>query len=230
MGSGLATEIGMRPANIAFIALILFSASCTGFGEPSSGPNTQGSSQSQRVKRLVAAIQGNPRILSNKADNSGPGGTPGVDNIEELINAGLVNADVQGRLQPQLAEAVPSIDNGLWLLLPDGTMETTWRIRPGAAWHDGVPFSSSDLLFTQQVSQDRDLPTFADSANAFIDEIIAPDPNTVVVRWKGPYIEADALFSRIATHLLPLPEHILADEYEERPESFTDLPYWTDQF
>ena len=220
----------MQPGILAFIAIMLFSVSCTGPSDPSSDAGKRGPARSQGVKRLVAAIQGNPRILSSKVDSSGAGGTPGVDNLEELINAGLVNADNSGRLQAQLAEAVPSIENGLWQLFPDGTMETTWRIRPGAAWHDGFPFSASDLLFTQQVSQDRDLPMFADGANGFIDEIFAPDSSTIVVRWRNPYIEADALFSRLASHLLPIPEHILAGDYEDEPSGFTDLPYWTDQF
>ena len=29
-----------------------------------------------------------------------------------------------------LAEVVPTIENGLWRLLPDGQMELTWKIKP----------------------------------------------------------------------------------------------------
>jgi ABC-type transport system substrate-binding protein len=219
----------MKPTRIALAALFLFCVSCTGAEEPSSTVGRPPQSKSQTAKRLVAAIQGNPRMLNNRVDAAGAGGTPGVDNLEELVHAGLVSADRSGRLQAQLAEAVPTIENGLWQLFPDGTMETTWRIRPGAAWHDGVPLSAWDLWFTQDVSQDRELPMFADSANAYIDEIVVPDPSTIVVRWRGPYIEADALWSRLPTHLLPLPQHILGDAYEAG-ENFSDLPYWTDQF
>ena len=55
-------------------------------------------------------------------------------------------------LAPSLAES--------WTVAPDGRMETKWRIRDGAAWHDGTPLTVSDLLFTLQVVQDKELPNF----------------------------------------------------------------------
>ena len=50
-----------------------------------------------------------------------------------MSNAGMTTTDDRGVLHPQLAEAVPSLANGLWKVLADGTMETTWRIRPRRA-------------------------------------------------------------------------------------------------
>ena len=34
-------------------------------------------------------------------------------------------------------EAVPTLENGLWKVLPDGRMETSWRLKPGLVWQDG---------------------------------------------------------------------------------------------
>ena len=59
---------------------------------------------------------------------------------------------------PVLAEAIPSFENGLWKVFPDGQMETTWKIREGARWHDGTPFTSGDVLFTSKLEQDKELP------------------------------------------------------------------------
>ncbi|MEA2642724.1 MAG: hypothetical protein QOF51_4118, partial [Chloroflexota bacterium] len=42
------------------------------------------------------------------------------------VNADLSVMDDHGTLRPELAEAVPSAENGLWKVFPDGRMETTW--------------------------------------------------------------------------------------------------------
>ena len=64
------------------------------------------------------------------------------------MSAGLANVDDHGKLRAQLAEELPRTENGLWQLFPDGRMETTWRIRSDALWQDGTPFTTRDLLFT----------------------------------------------------------------------------------
>src|SRR5262245_34801231 len=61
-----------------------------------------------------------------------------------LVQAGLTVVGDQRARRPMLAEAVPSLDNGLWKLLPDGRMETTWRLRESARWHDGTPLTAED--------------------------------------------------------------------------------------
>jgi hypothetical protein len=48
----------------------------------------------------------------------------GIRETESLVNIGL-SEDHRGVRQPLLAEAVPSVENGLWQLFPDGHM------RPG---------------------------------------------------------------------------------------------------
>ena len=213
------------------LGITLLASACAGGTSPAAAPAPGATAPAvQAPKRIVAAIQGEPKVLSYKVDAAGAGGTPGVDNLEELLNAGLVKADDKGNVIPQLAVEVPSLENGLWTLAPDGRMETTWHIRPDARWHDGTSLTATDLLFTAQVSQDTSLPVFTDPANALIDSITAPDPSTVVVSWKGPFLRADSLFSRLFSHTLPLPAHLLATDYAARPASFTDLPYWTDQF
>jgi len=59
-----------------------------------------------------------------------------------------------------------------------------------------------------------------------IESIDAPDPQTITVRWKSPYIEADAFFIRS-----PLPRHILEPVYlQQDKEAFLAHPYWGPDF
>jgi peptide/nickel transport system substrate-binding protein len=77
---------------------------------------------------------------------------PGTSEIEKLVNSGLTVQGARGPLEPRLAEAVPTTDNGMWRVFPDGRMETTWKLRPNIRWHDGVPLTADDLVFTTTVS------------------------------------------------------------------------------
>jgi peptide/nickel transport system substrate-binding protein len=145
-----------------------------------------------------------------------------------MVHAGLSLVDDRGSLRPQLAEAVPSLENGLWVLFPDGRMQTTWRIRSGARWHDGALFTSEDLAFTARVSQDREVAIFGSIAFGSVEAIEAPDPFTVVVTWKQPYIDAGALFSRRLA--MPMAKHLLERAFSDDKASFVELPYWSTEF
>src|SRR5579885_1619417 len=47
---------------------------------------------------------------------------PGTYELRNAVNPGLAVFDDRGAPRPVLADAVPSLDNGLWKLLPDGRM------------------------------------------------------------------------------------------------------------
>jgi len=179
-------------------------------------------------KRVTAAILGDPYTLSSAINAAGTGSIRGVGEVQKMIHAGLTTLDGEGDSMPQLAEAVPSIANGLWKLLPDGRMETTWTIRPGGRWHDGVPVTTADLLFTARVVQDKELALAAHPAYDVIESVDAPDERTVVVRWKKPFIEAHRLFTYDAG--LPLPRHLLEGSYRTDKTTFLELPYWSTAF
>lgn len=191
------------------------------------GPAAQ-TSQAQtpaQPKRIVAAIKGEPSVLIT---NVGGTGVPGTDQVRDLLNAGLSAIDPQSTLHPVLAEAVPTTENGLWKLLPDGRMETTWHIRPGTAWHDGTPFTSEDLVFTTLLSRDREVTVFANIAYESVESVEAPDAQTILIRWRRPFIQADTLFTgRVSS---PMPKHLLGRIYEENKGAFTEVPYWSTDF
>jgi peptide/nickel transport system substrate-binding protein len=173
----------------------------------------------------VAGILGNPYTLSQEINTAGTGSIRGVGEVEKLIHSGLVIRDGDGNLKPQLAKAVPTIENGNWRVLPDGRMETSWTIRQGAIWHDGTPLTAADLVFTLMVGRDRDLALPGYPGYKSIEDIEATDDRSVVVRWKEPYIEADTLFS--AEFLMPRPKHLLEQAYLTDKAGFVELPIWT---
>jgi peptide/nickel transport system substrate-binding protein len=158
---------------------------------------------------------------------------PGSDSVEVMIGAGLTTQNDQGGLTPVLAESVPSTENGLWRVFPDGRMETTWKLRPGLQWHDGVAFTAEDVAFTGRLARDPELPNLRHPGTPLVERIEAADPHTVTVHWKQPYISADALFAPspgISLVTIPLPRHILEAPYSQESRSVMQHGYWGDDF
>jgi peptide/nickel transport system substrate-binding protein len=218
----------MRQSKLAgLVAFALLFVACTAApapGERAAGDGGAGASRGAPV-RLAAAIRGLPPSMIALKTNRSVGSIPGLDAIEELLHAGLTHADEQAQMHAQLAEAVPTLENGLWRISPDGRMETTWRIRPDARWHDGTPVTTDDIRFGALIEQDTELGIPRPPVFDLIDQIDTPDARTVVVQWKQPYIEADALFGYIVAG--PLPAHILEGPYRADKASFPAHPYWT---
>lgn len=210
------------------LAVLLVGCATPGAG---SSPGGQGAGsqpfvQPNALKRITLAIGSEPTTLYTKTTPAASG-FPGLGELQALVLSGLVVIDNQSAVQAQLAEAVPSAENGLWKVLPDGRMETTWKIRAGSRWHDNTLFTAEDLAFTFKVASDRDLPSFRDPAYDSVETVEAVDPSTVLVRWKQPFIKADRFWGGI---LLPVPRHLLEQPYAERKDAFTSLPQWFEEF
>lgn len=219
----------MRNRNLAgILVLALLLVACTPApaprNQPAAGSGESGVSRGGPV-RLAAAIRGLPPSMLALKTNRAVGSIPGLDAIEELLHAGLTHADDQSKMHAQLAEAVPTLENGGWRIFPDGRMETTWRIRPNARWHDGTPVTADDVRFGAVIEQDAELGIPRPAVFDAIAQIDTPDSRTVVVQWKQPYIEADALFSYIAAG--PLPRHVLEAPYQADKTGFLAHPFWT---
>src|SRR5207245_9822282 len=61
-----------------------------------------------------------------------------------------------------------------------------------------------------------------------IAEVKGPDPRTLTVTWKEPFINANGLLG--AGDDLLLPRHLLEDAYRSDKATPLDLPYWTSEF
>src|SRR5438874_6342585 len=169
------------------LPLLLVLAACAPAPPPQAPGSASGQSSASNPvaaapKRVVAVVRGTLPILYNKIS---VGATySGLEYVERLVNAGLADSDAAGIPQPILAEAVPTLENGLWKIFPDGRMETTWKLRAGARWHDGIPLTSEDLVFTGRVEQDKSIGWNYNLSYDSVDAITAPDAQTVTVSWK----------------------------------------------
>jgi peptide/nickel transport system substrate-binding protein len=218
-----------RLAALPLVVLTLFLA-CSAPAAPQAGQRGAGEREADaravRSKSITAAITGEAHTFYQKLNPRSA--VRGVEEVEKLVSAAFAVVNDRGGLTPQIADSVPSIENGLWKLLPDGRMETAWKIKPEARWHDGTPVTADDAVFAARIGLDRDLALFRDPGFDFVDRVEALDARTVMVTWKQPYIEADTMF----THELamPLPKHLLEQAYLENKEGFTEIAFWTSEF
>ncbi len=150
-----------------------------------------------------------------------------------LFNAQLAIIDSRGQARPYLAEALPQLNTDTWRVLPDGRMETVWKLRPNLTWHDGTPLTAEDLVFSWRVYTTPSLSVFKTTPQDQMEELAAPDPRTVVIRWRSTYAEAGAI---AIEDLDPLPRHLLEADFnaiQETPdgrESFLAKRFWSTEY
>jgi peptide/nickel transport system substrate-binding protein len=208
-------------AAIGLVAAILVTA-CS--PTPSPSPGGAVPEQPRAPKRVVAAMRGVPLSLFDPLTSSGGGQQPGSAEMSGLANVGLTVEDDTGGRRPVLVESTPTVENGLWKVSPDGRMETIFKLRDNARWHDGRPVTGDDIAFTLRVDRDPDMAWRKDVAYGFMDSVSVVDALTASITWKQPYIRADWILPAL------LPKHILEDTYTRDKGAFLQIPYWNTEF
>ncbi len=150
--------------------------------------------------RFVLAQTAPPRTFNWVMANE----TSSTDVTDGRLFTTLVEFDNASEImRPQLAKS--------WELSPDGRT-STWHLRRGAAFTDGHPISSADVMFTFAVCMDDTLHT---SLYDFLMpygvkfKLSAPDSYTVVIETAGPY----AMLIPVVSSVYILPEHMLGPAY-----------------
>ncbi len=152
---------------------------------------------------------------------------------KRLFNAALALIDGQGSARPYLAAALPQLNTDSWKVLPDGRMETTYKLRPGLTWHDGQPLTAEDFVFSQRVYSNRSFTIFTDEPQDRMESVSAPDPETLVIQWSRIYPGAGAL---IFSEFDPLPRHVLersvaaVEDGSLSTDAFINLPFFTNDY
>jgi peptide/nickel transport system substrate-binding protein len=144
-----------------------------------------------------------------------------------LFSAPLGGWDEQGAPFPMLAATLPQLNTDTWRVFPDGRMETIFKLRPGLTWHDGTPLTAEDWVFTARSEKARvDWGLTATNAELRqIDEIVAIDPQTVLIRWLQPYNQA------AAPELIPVARHLLGAAFDQgQADLYGNQPYWTNGY
>ncbi len=168
------------------------------------------------------AIRVEPASLASKPLESG-GVT--LTTTRRLFNATLAMFDGRGEAIPYAAASLPRLNSDSWRMEDDGRMETTYTLKP-STWHDGIPLEADDFFFAWQVYATPELGLSNSPPLNQIDEISAPDPQTVVIRWKRPYPLAGVLGETMP----PLPKHILERSLQGAPDVFASQPFWTREY
>lgn len=217
-------SVRLWSALLGCAALLL--ASCAPAG-PGSRQASQSSDRPTPPKTLRLGMIAGSEPTDNIPLSSG--GTGGGEH-PFMLHAGLTIYDAGGNLLPHLAQRVPTVENGDWKVTPDGQMEVTWKLRPDAKWHDGTPLTASDFVFGLQVARDPDMAIRRLRALSFISDASAPDPTTLVVRWKQLYSFANVNGAMDAT-TPALPRHIIGDlSGQIDRQELSNSPFWTREF
>src|SRR6266542_2476221 len=153
-------------------------------------------------RTLLFAMRVEPESLSFKGVHQGQ---TTLTTVRSLFNANLALIDDTGAARPFLVEALPQLNTDSWRVLADGHMETTYRLRSGLAWHDGTPLTASDFVFAWRLYTHPALGQQTLTPQGLMDDVVAQDERTLLIRWSRPYPDAGML----NTDFPPQPTHIL---------------------
>lgn len=145
------------------------------------------------------------------------------DGVQLNVFDALWRVEPDGRLSPNLAAEIPSVENGG--LSADGL---TWRIRlkPGVLWHDGQPFTAEDVKFTLDLLQHPDFPAFTRNGHSLVRDVRVVSPTEITWRMErffAPY------FAVLAWTLI-VPKHVPGAGAMTRDPSFNNNPIGTGPF
>ncbi|HEX8846876.1 MAG TPA: ABC transporter substrate-binding protein [Pyrinomonadaceae bacterium] len=138
---------------------------------------------SGRVQAIVIA-------LSDKISTLDPIGSPTVDAASERIRALIFNSLVKKNEKfdyiPDLATEITRSEDGL---------SYTFTLHDGVTFHDGRPLTSGDVKYTIEAvlaSSSGKAASFfegtGESKQGFVTGIEAPDPRTVIIRLRKPWL------------------------------------------
>lgn len=179
-----------RRAVLPSIALLLLLAACGG-GKPESAGKGAAvpdlpSYGDAIVEGSIGDVSGFLTAVTTDASSHEAAG---------YVFNGLVRYDKNLKLEGELAES--------WEVSPDGK-RITFHLRKGVRWHDGVPLTSDDVMFTYRRMIDPRTPTAYGEDFKQVRRATAPDPNTFVVEYSRPFAPALASWGM---HVLP--RHLL---------------------
>ena len=101
-----------------------------------------------------------------------------------------------------------------------------FTLHDGVRWHDGAPFTSTDVAFTCKAILNEKVASPRRSDFDLVESVETPDPQTVVVRYKKPF--SPALLSWMGAIL---PEHLLGKLNPANwPEAYNRKPVGTGPF
>jgi len=189
-----------RTAIVAGLLLAALAAGCGGGGTAS--PARPGERANEA--RIYLANYPPSLCLIGKTDSS-------TEEVAIQISDSLVQYDPQLELEPRVARN--------WSFSPD-RRTLTFTLRDGVRWHDGLPVTADDVVFTIERLRDPVMenrvwaPSFVD-----LESVVAPDDHTVVARYS---VATPDVLEGWRVPLLP--RHLAADDEDLMTGSFARSP------
>jgi peptide/nickel transport system substrate-binding protein len=156
------------------------------------------------IEALIGNISGLiPNVLSD---------APSFE-IGSMLYSGLITRDKDLNIIGELAES--------WTFSQD-CLDLTFNLRRNVRWHDGRPFTASDVVFTYETMIHPKTPTAYREDFKAVAEVAAPDPYTLRVRYKQPYAKA---LQSWAVWMLPrhlLEPYVREGRLREAPQNRTN--------
>ncbi|MCU0635083.1 MAG: peptide ABC transporter substrate-binding protein [Gemmatimonadaceae bacterium] len=197
---------------VAALLLLALLSGCGGGGADGAGTDAPRTGGGPSNELLIVGYDREPDTMNRFATHI-------LEDIQTCIVEGLVVTDERMRVVPLLAETVPTIENGLVRLRPDGGMDVTWKLRPGVRWHDGTPHTAYDVQFTVQAINDPKWNPESTDGFDRITSVDVPDSLTAIVHYKEVYAPYVLQFIRgtLPRHLLEGRDIDQAAEYNRSP-------------
>lgn len=136
------------------------------------------------------------------------------------IFSGLLRVNDHMRFEPDLAQAVPTPENGGVVAAGSG-MVVTYQLRANVKWHDGQPFTSRDVAFTHRLVMDPKALVVDRNGYDLIDRVETPDDHTVKLHFRTIYAPYLQLFPAV------LPAHRLEASRDPNADPFNHAPIGT---
>lgn len=203
------------------MAVVIGGSACAGPGQRAS--DSGGAPGPAAPKVLTIGSLGEPVTIEGFTGQGGSRGGAGV--LADLAHNHLTVIDPLDQAHAQLAVELPSVERGTWKVNADNTMEMTWKLHPNVKWHDGMPLTSADFVFSLTLHKDPELAHAFAGAARLMESSTAPDAETFVVRWSR--IDVTALR---ALALTPFPKHLLEEPYRADKQAFVNSARFTTDF
>jgi peptide/nickel transport system substrate-binding protein len=189
---------------------------CTRTDDSAGGKNAAGRNPWTHPDRLVIATSADPANLNPMLASAQP-----VLEISAFMFSSAVRYDDKSQPVPDALSELPTVANGD--VSRDG-LTLKYKLRPKILWHDGVPLTCRDLVFTWRAVMNPKNNVITTDGYKDIKSIDCPDPLMAVVHMKKLYAPYLQQFWSLNGNAPILPEHILA-KYNDAEGSFNTAPY-----
>ena len=136
----------------------------------------------QKETSIVIVIPEDPPSFNAVVEDTGYDGL-----VMNLVMIGLTGVDPDGKIYPELAAELPTIENGGVVVDENaGTMDVTWKLRQDVLWADGTPVTADDVVFTWDAIKNPETGIWVRGSD-YVDSIEKIDNYTVVFHYSSVY-------------------------------------------